>query len=211
MLSLLALGGVSTATTVSEVSGRGIGLDVVRDAAIQLGGQVAIRTEAGIGTTIDLTTPLSLSAQDVLLLDEDTVTAVRLSAVLQTARVSADEIKAGLGAEILRHDGRDVPFLPLAAAFGDDSCTSRSRRDWSVLFLATASGPVAIGVRRLAGTATIAIRSVPRLAPVSPLVSGVWLDIDTQARLVLDPEVLAEMARARRVDSRLVPRRRHRS
>ena len=194
VLDLLALGGVSTATTVSEVSGRGIGLDVVRDAATQLGGQVSIRTRPGAGTTIDLTTPLSLSAQEVLLMDDGTVTAVRLAAVLETARVGADDIIGGLSGEVLRHGGRELPFLPLAVAFGDDTVTARSRLAWSVLILTAPSGPVAIGVPRLVGTATIAIRPLPRLAPVSPLISGVWLDVDARPRLVLDPEVLVELA-----------------
>lgn len=201
VLDLLVLGGVSTATTVSEVSGRGIGLDVVRDAALQLGGQVAIRTQPGAGTTIDLTTPLSLSAQEVLLMDDGTVTALRLAAVLETARVSSDDITAGLGGEFLRHGGRELPFLPLAAAFGDDTCTGRSRPAWSVLILAGRSGPVAIGVDRLVGTGTIAIRPLPRLAPVSPLVSGIWLDVDARPRLVLDPGLLAIATARRRVAS----------
>jgi two-component system chemotaxis sensor kinase CheA len=191
VLDLLALGGVSTATTVTEVSGRGIGLDVVRETAIQLGGSVAIRTRPGAGTTIDLTTPLSLSAQEVLFLDDDTVTAVRLTAVLETARVRADDITAGLGGEVLRHAGQELPFLPLAAAFGNDTCTARSRPAWSVLILTGRSGRVAIGVRRLIGTGTIAVRPLPRLAPVAPLISGIWLDVDAQPRLVLDPEELA--------------------
>jgi two-component system chemotaxis sensor kinase CheA len=182
---------LSTATTVSEVSGRGIGLDVVADAAGQLGGRVAIRTRSGTGTTIDLTSPLSLSAQEVLFLDDGTVTAVRLTAVLETARVAAADIVTGLTGEILRHRGRDLPFIPLAAAFGDDSSTARSLPAWSVVILAGRSGPVAIGVRRLIGTGTIAIRPLPRLAPVSPLVSGLWLDVDAQPRLVLDPDLLA--------------------
>lgn len=199
VLDLLALGGVSTATTVSEVSGRGIGLDVVRDAANQLGGRVAIRTRPGAGTTIDLTAPLSLSAQEVLLLDDGLVTAVRLASVLETARVRADDITATVGGEILRHAGRELPFLPLAAAFGDDTCRARALPAWSVLILAGRTGPVAIGVPRLVGTATIAIRPLPRLAPVSPVVSGVWLDVDARPRLVLDPDVLSGLALDRRL------------
>jgi two-component system chemotaxis sensor kinase CheA len=205
VLDLLVLGGVSTAPTVSEVSGRGIGLDVVRDAAIQLGGRVSIRTSSGTGTTIDLTTPLSLSAQEVLLMEDGTVTALRLAAVLETARVSAADISIGLDGEILRHHGRDIPFVPLAAAFGDDTCTGRSRPIWSVLILTSRSGPVAIGVDRLAGTATIAIRALPRLAPISPLVTGVWVDVDAQPRLVLDPDALSALALGRRVNVAAAP------
>jgi two-component system chemotaxis sensor kinase CheA len=194
VLDRLAFGGVSTAGTVSEVSGRGIGLDVVRDAATRLGGRVTIRTRPGAGTTIDLTTPLSLSAQDVLLVDDGTAMALPLAAVRETARVRADDITAGLGGELLRYRDQDLPFLPLAAALGDDTATGRSQPVWSAVILTGRTGPVAIGVRRLIGTATIAIRPLPRSAPVDPLISGIWLDVDTRARLVLDPAVLAAAA-----------------
>jgi two-component system chemotaxis sensor kinase CheA len=70
-----------------------------------------------------------------------------------------------------------------------------------VLVLQSPTGPVAIGVRRLIGTATIAIRPLPRLAPVAPLVSGIWLDVDTRARLVLDPEELIRLSTTRRTMS----------
>jgi two-component system, chemotaxis family, sensor kinase CheA len=198
VLDRLALGGVSTAAVVSEVSGRGIGLDVVRDAAVRLGGRVAIRTRSGVGTTIDLTTQLSLSAQEVLVVDDGALMAVPLAAVRETARVAAGEITTGLSGEILHYCGDEIPFLPLAAALGDNTCTGASQPAWSVLIVTGASGPVAIGTRRLVGTATIAIRPLPPIASVSPLVSGIWVDVDAHARLVLDPQLLAAAATVRR-------------
>jgi two-component system, chemotaxis family, sensor kinase CheA len=205
VLDRLALGGVSTAEVVSEVSGRGIGLDVVRDAATRLGGKVAIRTRSGQGTTIDLTTQLSLSAQEVLIVDDGALMAVPLAAIRETARVAATEITTGLSGEILRYHGGELPFLPLAAALGDTSCTGVSQPAWSVMIVTGQTGPVAIGARRLVGTATIAIRPLPPMAAISPLISGVWLDVDARARLVLDPQLLAAAAIVRRSITLSVP------
>jgi len=126
--------------------------------------------------------------------DDGTAMALPLAAVRETARVRADDITAGLGGELLRYRDQDLPFLPLAAALGDDTATGRSQPVWSAVILTGRTGPVAIGVRRLIGTATIAIRPLPRSAPVDPLISGIWLDVDTRARLVLDPAVLAAAA-----------------
>jgi two-component system chemotaxis sensor kinase CheA len=211
VLDQLMRGGISTASTVSEISGRGIGLDVLRDAARQLGGRVSIRTSSGRGTTIDLTTPLSLTAQDVILIDAGGGVALPLNAVRQTLRVPAGEITYGPRGETLIHDGRILPFLPLPAALGDTDCTSRSHPAWSVLLLDGpaapdgSSTPVAIGVRRLIGTASIAIRALPPLTPPTPLVAGVWIDIDDRPRLVLDPGTLAGLAVGRHASRSAVP------
>ena len=78
----------------------------------------------------------------------------------------------------------------MAAALGDPTCTSDSRPTWSVLLLESRAGLVAIGVQRLIGTAEIAIRALPELAPVAPIVSGVWIDADGRPRLVLDPDAV---------------------
>jgi two-component system chemotaxis sensor kinase CheA len=134
----------------------------------------------------------------VLLVDDGTVMAVPLSAVRKTGRVTAEEITVGANGETVRRGDWELPFLPLAAALRNPSCTGQSLPAWSVLVLQGPTGPVAIGVRRLIGTATIAIRPLPPLASVDPLISGVWLDVDARARLVLDPEVLIGLAITRR-------------
>lgn len=204
VLDLLMRGGVSTAPTVSEISGRGIGLDIVRDAVQQLGGQLSIRTNPGAGTTIYLTAPLSLTAQEVLLVDAGELVALPLSAVRETVRVPAGEITRGPLGEALIHRGRATPFLPLAASLGDHGCTSESSPTWSVLLLEGRAGLVAIGVDRLIGTAEIAIRALPELAPVAAVVSGAWIDVDGRPRLLLDPDAVVIEATTTRAITVLV-------
>lgn len=199
VLERLSRGGVSTAAAVSEVSGRGIGLDLVHDTATRLGGRVEIRTAAGSGTTVGLTTPLSLSAQDVLLVDAGQLLALPLAAVRRTVRVAAAGITSGLRGQALQLDGEDVPFLPLADTLAEAHAvagprTASPQPSWPVVVVAGPAGRAAVGVRRLIGTTTIAIRPVPAHAPVSALVSGLWVDVDAHPQLVLDVDALVRAA-----------------
>jgi two-component system, chemotaxis family, sensor kinase CheA len=196
VLELLTRGGLSTALTVSEISGRGIGLDVVRDAARQLGGRVSIRTVPGTGTTIDLTSSLSLTAQDVILLDAGQVVGLPLGAVREAIRVRGTEIHRNQWGESLIRDDVEIPFLPLAAALGDRTCTGRSLPSWSVLIIESPHGTAAIGVRRLVGSLGVAIHPIPALAAVPKLLGGVWIDIDGRPRLLIDADALVVAAGA---------------
>ena len=69
LLRMLLKGGMSTSGAVTDVSGRGIGLDVVREAAERLGGEATARTEAGKGTTIELVVPLSVASFRALVVE----------------------------------------------------------------------------------------------------------------------------------------------
>jgi two-component system chemotaxis sensor kinase CheA len=197
LLALLLDGGISTSRTVTEVSGRGIGLDVARDAAVRLSGKITMASQLGTGTTVELVAPLSLSALDVLMVEAgDGPMALPLDAVRQTLRVGSDEIAASGGqGDSLLHGGTAVPFLPLASALGEDTPYPTSRAAWSVVIVKGRAGAAAIGVHRLLGVATVAIRPLPETVSTSTAVSGVWIDADGAARLVLEPEGLVAEAR----------------
>ena len=70
-LELISRPGVTTSTSLSEVAGRGIGLEVVREVADRFKGRVSVRTDAGVGTSIELEVPLSLSSIRAILLAAD--------------------------------------------------------------------------------------------------------------------------------------------
>jgi two-component system chemotaxis sensor kinase CheA len=199
LIDLLLRGGISTSRTVTEVSGRGIGLDVVRDAAARLGGQITVTTKTGHGTTVELVAPLSLAALEVLTVEAgDGAMTIPLDAVRQTLRVPSDEIASSSQGESLVHEGRSIPFLPLAAALWDTAAPTRFRRSWSTVIVEGQGDVAAIGVHRLLGTANIAVRPLPDPVPASAAVSGVWTDADGNPRLVLDPDSLVAEARRHR-------------
>jgi two-component system, chemotaxis family, sensor kinase CheA len=195
LLRTLLRGGISTAGVVSQVAGRGIGLDVVRAAAETLGGEVNVTTVVGQGTTVELSVPASVAAIEALVVQAGGVTAaIPLDSVRQTIRVEDSSIARSVSGESVLHAGRVVPFVPLARLLNRVPDTRRSGRAWSIIIVQGADGQAAIGVERLCGTSGIVLRSLPRLAPPLTLLSGASLDAEGNAQMVLDPEGLIRAA-----------------
>jgi two-component system chemotaxis sensor kinase CheA len=195
LLELLLKGGLSTSGEVSEVSGRGIGLDVVREAAARLSGSVSVATEPGRGTRIELSVPVSLSSLEALLLEAAGVTvAIPLSAVRATRRVTAAEMIGSSGRNSLLHDGKVIPFALLSQQIRKSQPPSANGRSWSAAIVDGGRGCAAVGADRLLGTADLVLRPLPALAPADPLVAGVSLDAEGNPQIVLDPEELVAAA-----------------
>jgi two-component system chemotaxis sensor kinase CheA len=185
--TLVMRGGLSTAGTVTELAGRGVGLDAVRDAAERLGGEVGIASEPGRGTTVDLTVPLSLLAVDCLIVEAaGACVAVPLDAVRQCLRLADAETTA----TTVRYDAHAVPYLPLAAAVGSLPDTPPA----VAMIVSGPTGTAAVGVDRVVDTATVVVRAVPPLAPAGPIVGGLCLDGEGNPRIVLDPAGLVAVA-----------------
>lgn len=187
LLDLVLRGGISTSVTVTEVSGRGVGLDVVRDVADQLGGEVDVRTEPGRGATVELVVPLTmLSVHGLVMEAAGTVATVPLDAVLACVRLDPDLAASAAITGRLAHEGRAVPFLPLARALYAGTAVPDAAGPAVAVVVSADGEPVAIGVDRLTGTSTLVVRPLPDLAPAAPVIGGVAMDLDGHPRLVLD-------------------------
>ena len=197
LVSLVLRGGISTSPTVTAVAGRGIGLDVARDVADQLGGEVTVRTEAGRGTTIELVLPLALLSLHGLVVEvAGTVATVPLDAVRTCVRLPADQATAAAVTGKLAHDGEALPFLPLARALYAGTAVPEGGAPAVAVVVRAGERCVAVGVDRLAGTSTLVVRPLPDLAPAAAVIGGVSMDLDGNPRLVLDAQgLVAEAAR----------------
>jgi len=195
LLQLLLNGGISTAATITEVAGRGVGLDVVRDAVEQLQGKIDVHTERGVGTTLTLAVPLSLAALDGLQVESaGVVTTIPVDAVSHTLRITSDEIAHTAQGESVLHEGHNIPFLPLAHALSNATTAARSSRPWSIVIVKADGGSAAIGVDRLLGATNIVLRPLPALAQAKAIVAGASLDMEGNAQWVLDPQRLVMAA-----------------
>ena len=194
-VKIIMKGGVTTTGAVDEVSGRGIGLDVVRETATRLKGDVSIRSEAGKGTTLEICVPVSLSSLAALEVDADgTVAALPLDSVRQTLRVADRDIAHSAESDSIVYEGKVIPFLSLPRALREKSGGDQKRRFWSVVVLEGHSGVAAIGVDRLLGTANVVVRPLPPLAVAEVSVTGASLNGEGDPQLVLDPEGLVATA-----------------
>ncbi len=199
LVRLLLRGGISTSKAVTDVSGRGVGLDVVREGVQRLGGEVVLNTERGVGTTIELVIPPSLASLEALVVECQAAdgavshTSLPLDAVRSTLRVSAREISRGSPGDAIMYEHKAIPFMPLAAAI--DGSSSSPNRSWTTVIIAGAEGMAAVGVDRLLGTSRVVARPLPRHLAASPIVAGASLDADGNPQLVLDPDGLVNAAR----------------
>jgi two-component system, chemotaxis family, sensor kinase CheA len=193
LLQLLLGGGISTSGAVTQLAGRGIGLDVVREAAARLRGEVSIRTEKGRGTTLEIIVPVSLAAVDALIVEAGGRTvAIPLNAVKRTLRIaSGDLAQSAQGASIL-FDGRVIPFAPLERSLRGVSRTRDSARSWSAIVIEGANALAAVGVERLRGTQNLIVHRLPDLTPSDAIIAGASLDAEGCPQLVLDPFGLVE-------------------
>jgi two-component system chemotaxis sensor kinase CheA len=198
-VQLILQGGVTTTRAVTEVSGRGIGLDVVRETAARLKGEVSVVSEPGRGTTIEIRVPVSVSSLTALVVSGLGISAsIPLDAVRRTLRVADSEIARSGESDSILCDGEVIPFLPLARALGRQMAPGRDHRPWSVVVVQSGAGLAAIGVDRVLGTATVVVRALPPVADADPLVAGASLDAAGDPQLVLDPGSLVAVARAGR-------------
>jgi two-component system, chemotaxis family, sensor kinase CheA len=199
LMRMLLRGGISTSTTVTDVAGRGIGLDVVREAVERLGGEIAFRTSTGAGTTFALLIPPSLASIEALMVDAGegfeagNAIAIPLDVVRSTLRVPASAISHSASGATILYEQKAIAFVPLATALTGPRWSLG--RSWTTLVVAGPQGLAAIGVDRLLGTARIVVRALPPGMTASPIVVGAALDADGNPQLVLDPDGLVSAAR----------------
>ena len=197
LFQLLLKGGLTTTRDVTEVSGRAVGLDVVREAAARLGGQVIIESTPGHGTSIEIRVPVSLSSISGVVVDAAGVAAViPLDAVRRTLRLESAEIARSPANDSIVYEGKVIPFVPLARTLRRPMAATRERTHWSAIVVQSGGALAAVGVDRLLGTANVVVRPLPANAQVEPVVLGASLDAEGNPQVVLDPAGLVLAAQA---------------
>ncbi|MCY1076070.1 hybrid sensor histidine kinase/response regulator [Archangium lansingense] len=197
LLELLFQPGFSTARAVTEVSGRGVGLDVVRDMVRRFKGDVHITSRLGLGTSITIEVPLTLASLEVLGVEAGGQRMlVPLESLSGALHLPAEAVTwTGTRASI-SFGGEVLPFLPLVDAMGTAGSGQRPRA-WSVLVLDVGSaGRAAVGVERLLGISRRVSRPLPSSVPPLPLVAGASFDEQGMPLLLLDAAGLVRLVHA---------------
>ncbi|MFI5891643.1 response regulator [Actinoplanes sp. NPDC051513] len=198
LVELVLHGGISTSGTVTEVAGRGIGMDVARDVAAQLNGTVSVVNRPGRGATVEIVVPLTLLSMNGLLVEAGgTIATMPMDAVRRCVRLPRDEAATAVASGRIAHEGQVVPFLPLTRTLtyaGDYPVCASQVTGAVAVVLSADDRTVAIGVDRLSGTTTLVARPLPELAPATPVIGSVCIDMDGNPRLVLDAHGLVAAA-----------------
>ena len=202
ILNLIFEPGFSTAVAVTEVSGRGVGMDVVRSAMGKLKGTVHVSTQLGKGTTIQLRAPLTLaSIQTLLFRVGGRLFAVPLSSVVEITRIREEEIHMVDQREILRLRDQLLTLVRLnrldhihAVAASPASPTKKTR---FVVVIGAVEKRFGLLVDSLVGEEELVIKALPSDIVSSDLVSGASILGDGTVVLILNvPAVISRFSRA---------------
>jgi two-component system, chemotaxis family, sensor kinase CheA len=148
-LMLACLPGVSTADEVTDVSGRGVGLDAVKRTVEAVGGVLELDSAPGVGTRIVLRLPLTVAVQPVLLVGVgDEVVGLPISKVHGAAQVRFGDLDRSQGGPLLAYDGELVPVHDLAVLLG---FAPNGRDDRAVVVAEGADGRIGLAVDALLG------------------------------------------------------------
>lgn len=176
--------GLSTARRVSDISGRGVGMDAVRATLESLGGQVTLETSPGAGTTALLRVPIAAAVQRALLVGLGAeIVAIPISKVERVVEIAPDAIEGSAGDSFALLDEEPVLVLDLASRLGWESPAAGAAR----LVLADVRGErVALRVGRLAGQQDIYVKPLPLLLAGIRVLAGMTVLGDGRPVFLLD-------------------------
>jgi two-component system chemotaxis sensor kinase CheA len=195
MVQFIFAEGFSTARSVTDVSGRGVGLDVVVQCMERLNGLIEAETIPGAGTRFILQLPLTLAIITVLMIEVgDNVYALPSGAVVESLRFRADEVSQMNGRDTLRVRDRIIPLIHLAELFGVGS-RARNEETYAVI-VGRGEKRLGLTVDRLRGQQDVVIKGLDTVVSGTALgVAGATILGDGRVVLVLDVAALFESTR----------------
>ncbi|MBE9869796.1 hybrid sensor histidine kinase/response regulator [Campylobacter concisus] len=194
--------GFSTAAKVTNVSGRGVGMDVVKTNIEKLNGIIDIESEVGKGTVMKLKIPLTLAIiQSLLVGTQEEFYAIPLASVLETVRVPIDDIYTIDGKNVLRLRDEVLSLVRLADVFGVEKVFDGGDHTY-VVIIGVAEAKLGIIVDTLVGQEEIVIKSMGDYLQNIPGIAGATIRGDGRVTLIIDVGAMMEMAKDIKVDIR---------
>lgn len=191
VFQLLFASGFSTATVISDVSGRGVGLDVVRNKIESLGGKVTVHSQLGVGTTFSIQLPLTLSIISSMLVQiEDEKFAIPLSSIIETAAFKPADIMLAHKQQVIDFRGKVVPLVHLKEIFKIPRNTENVDEEISVVIVRKGDKMAGLVVDSFIGQQEIVLKSLGKYLTNVFAVSGATILGDGQVALIIDPNAL---------------------
>ena len=184
--------GFSTAKQVTDVSGRGVGMDVVRQKVDSLRGSIDIASRRGQGTTVTLRLPLTLAIIDGLLVRVgEAFFVLPLGSTLECIELTRDEIEQANGKHVANVRGQIVPYIRLRQYFA--VATAAPERE-QIMIVESEEGRCGLVVDEVLGDCQTVIRNLGRLYRNVQVVSGATILGNGSVALILDPHRLVQEA-----------------
>ena len=194
--------GFSTAAKVTNVSGRGVGMDVVKTNIEKLNGIIDIESEVGKGTVMKLKIPLTLAIiQSLLVGTQEEFYAIPLASVLETVRVPIDDIYTIDGKNVLRLRDEVLSLVRLSDVFGVNKVFDGGDQTY-VVIIGVAEAKLGIIVDTLVGQEEIVIKSMGDYLQNIPGIAGATIRGDGRVTLIIDVGAMMEMAKEIKVNIR---------
>lgn len=184
VFAFIALPGFSTKEQVSELSGRGVGMDVVNDSVQKLNGSIHVESAPDKGTTISVTIPITLTILHVMLVSagENTV-AIPLLDINEIFAVDPSRIRRVNGCDTLLHKNACYPIVSLEERFQE---TRSPYESGIMLVLSCGKGKCAVFAKKVIGHTNVVVKPVPTLFSAAQDVYGLTILGDGSVSLIMD-------------------------
>jgi chemosensory pili system protein ChpA (sensor histidine kinase/response regulator) len=194
-VGLIFTPGFSTAAKVSHISGRGVGMDAVREACLRMGGTLDVSSRPGAGTTFTMRLPLSLSVtRGLIIRDGGCLMVLPVAQVVALHLVSASDVVEVPGGRIARIDGQELPIYNLPPLAGAVPASYVQNGEINVLQLAHADGSIGVVIEDVLGEEEILIKAPPALLRGVKTLLGAYVLPDGRVAPVVNmPQLLADL------------------
>ncbi|MBQ4536830.1 MAG: chemotaxis protein CheA [Lachnospiraceae bacterium] len=190
IIDLLFLPSFSTAKKVTDVSGRGVGLDVVRSKIESLSGEVEVKSELGVGSTWTIRLPLTLAIiQALMVVVGGEKYAISLGSIQAIETIEPDEVKLVQNEEVINLRGTVIPLIRLSEVLDINSVKNE---DESLIVVIVKKGDKSAGlvIDELLGQQEIVIKSLGKCIKQCKFISGATILGDGEVALILDANAL---------------------
>ncbi|BAM47611.1 chemotaxis protein CheA [Amphibacillus xylanus] len=187
---LIMESGFSTAEKISDISGRGVGLDVVKNTIESLGGKISIDSELNKGSIFSIQLPLTLTIISVMLTEiEDEVYAIPLSSILETAIIHKDKVMTAHNKQVIDFRGKVVPLVSLKKVF---EVPGEEKEDdyYSIVIIRQGERMVGLIVDSFIGQQEVVLKSLGNYLSNVFAISGATILGDGKVALIIDTNAL---------------------
>ncbi|MGZ7444427.1 chemotaxis protein CheW [Paenibacillus sp. TH7-28] len=185
---LLFAPGFSTAEVISDISGRGVGLDVVRSKIESLSGVVSVQSKLGAGTKFSVQMPLTLSIISAMLIKVGAEKyAIPLSSIVETGLIKREQVREVHGYTMIPYRDTHIPLMSLAQLFDIPGFSESEEEETEIVVIRKGDRLAAFAVEDFIGQSEIVIKNLGKYLPSIQGVAGATILGDGQVALIIDP------------------------